>query len=210
MPSEIGYSLPPANQRPQMLSRVETTDQKALIGIKEEEALQRSGVEQAKVKAVSEAREVLDNRFPRESLLDRFRGNTEGRSLSTVDSGGSISRLPSQVQAFDPLTARSSDISSFSLAESAALGLTAVSLPQIGVDTLDSPAPTNSDLSEVISSAESFEYPSINGSGEIAARFDAINEQIQQRSADELTQLRPGGPAFRFWQSALIHLVRRH
>ena len=195
MPSEIGYSLPPSNQRPQLLSRVETTDQKALIGIKEEDALQRSGVEQAKAKVVSEAREVLDNRFPRESLLDRFRGNTEGRSLSSVDSGASISRLPNRVQAFNPLTARSSDISSFSLAESAALGLTPASAPQIDVETADEPpVPANNDRVESVSNAQAFEYPSINGSGEIAARFDAINEQIQQRSEDEFTQLRPGGP----------------
>ena len=36
--------------------------------------------------------------------------------------------------------------------------------------------------------------PSINGSGEIAARFEAIEEQIRSRALDEFSEMRPGGP----------------
>ena len=54
MPSEIGYSLPPISQRPQQFSRVEATDQSAQLRVTEDQALQRSGVEQNKVQVVNE------------------------------------------------------------------------------------------------------------------------------------------------------------
>ena len=175
MPSEIGYALPPVSQRPQQFSRVETTDQSNTLRVNDDESLQRSGVEQPKVQVVEETREVLDDRFPRETQVDRFRGNTEGRVLSGVSTEVSITRLPSQVQAFNPLTARSGDVSSLSAAESAALGLTQPSTP-VSNDTVNAYANTgestagNSGQAQDVDTA--VEYPSINGSGEIAARFE--------------------------------------
>ena len=198
MPSEIGYALPPINQRPQQFSRVEATDQNTALKVNDDESLQRTGVEQPKVKVVEETREVLDDRFPRETQVDRFRGNTEGRALSDVSVGASITRLPDQVQAFNPLTARSGDVSSLSVAESAALGLTQPAASAVdetigasaavGEATTDNQAQAQEVTSEV-------EFPSINGSGEIAARFEEIAERNAQSSNDEFADLRPGGPA---------------
>jgi hypothetical protein len=210
MPSEIGYSLPPISQRPQQFGRVEATDQKNLNRVKEDEPLQRSGVELTKAKAVNETREVLDDRFPRETQVDRFRGNTEGRSLSAASGGESITRLPDRVQAFSPLTARSGDVSSLSIAESAALGITQ---PSILSETSGESAETgpvigraadqSSEIEESSSSDQAqaqgidaaTQFPAINGSGEIAARFEAIAERREQRSNDEFSGLRPGGSA---------------
>ena len=200
MPSDYGYPIPPSSQRPQVYNRLAVEESKELIRAKDDQYLEQSGVEQIKVKVVSQSREVLDNRF-NESQVDRFRGNTEGRELKDVPPSLPISRLPSQVQAFDPLTARSSDISTLSMAESAAMGMTPAR-PQINVGSAVSP---NSD-ENIVQLKESYEkrkelrvrqqeqLPSINGSGEIAARFEAIEEQIRNRALDEFSEMRPGGP----------------
>ena len=200
MPSDYGYPIPPSSQRPQVYSRVALEEPKELIRAKEDQYLEQSGVEQVKVKVVSQSREVLDNRF-NESQVDRFRGNTEGRELKDVPPSLPISRLPNQVQAFDPLTARSSDISSYSIAESAAMGM-APAKPQINVGSAVSPSSDenivqlneSTEKRKEIRAQQQERLPSINGSGEIAARFEAIEEQIRSRALDEFSEMRPGGP----------------
>jgi hypothetical protein len=189
MPSDVGYPLPPINQRPQLVNRLNVSENTSLLKVKEDESLEQSGVEQAKVKVVTETREVLDDRFPTESLIDRFRGNTEGRNVKEVPPSLPLTRLPSRVEAFDPFTARSSSLSTLSVAESAATGSTRPRINQgVGLESqsgTDRSAPTSN---------REIQYPSINGSGEIAARFDVIEERIKQRALDEFDALRPGGP----------------
>ena len=200
MPSDYGYPIPPTGQRPQVYNRVALEEPKELIRAKEDQYLEQSGVEQIKVKVVSQSREVLDNRF-NESQVDRFRGNTEGRELREVPPSLPISRLPNQVQAFNPLTASSSNISTFSLAESAAMGMTR-ERPQINTGSAVSPS-SDQNIVQIRESVEERQelraqqldqLPSINGSGEIAARFEAIEDQIRSRALDEFTEMRPGGP----------------
>ena len=200
MPSDYGYPIPPTSQRPQVYSRVALEEPKELIRAKDDQYLEQSGVEQIKVKVVNQSREVLDNRFS-ESQVDRFRGNTEGRELKPVPPSLPISRLPNQVQAFNPLTARSSNISTFSSAESAAMGMTR-ERPQINTGSAVSPSSDQNivQLRESVEERQELraqqldQLPSINGSGEIAARFDAIEDQIRSRALDEFTEMRPGGP----------------
>lgn len=200
MPSDYGYPIPPSGQRPQMYNRVALEEPKELIRAEEDQYLKQSGIEQIKAKVVTQSREILDNRFS-ESQVDRFRGNTEGRNLKEIPPSLPISRLPNQVQAFNPLTARSSNISTFSMAESAAAGMTQVR-PDVNTGSAVKPS-ADENLAQMKESIEARQeireqqleqLPSINGSGEIAARFDAIEEQIRQRALDEFTDLRPGGP----------------
>lgn len=180
MPSDVGYPLPPIIQRPQLMNRVDLNETKQLLKAKEDRQLEIQGVEQRPVQVVTQAREAIDARFPTESGVERFRGNTEGRNLSSVTPSASVTQLPQKVQAFNPATANSDRLSSLTIAEAAATGLTSPSLtPSI-----------NARGSEEITP----ELPSINGSGEIAARFDKIEEQIQLRATEEFEQLRPGGP----------------
>lgn len=200
MPSDYGYPIPPSSQRPQVYSRVALEEPKELIRAKEDQYLEQSGVEQIKIKVVSQSREILDNRF-NESQVDRFRGNTEGRELKEVPPSLPISRLPNQVKAFDPATARSSDISTFSLAESAATGMTRPR-PQVNTGSAVSPSSDenivqlreNVEQRQEVRAQQLEQLPSINGSGEIAARFEAIEDQIRSRALDEFTEMRPGGP----------------
>ncbi len=199
MPSDIGYTLPPVNKRPQLFSRVDVGEPKDLLKIEEDNQLESQGVELKKTQVVTKSREVLDQRFPSESQVDRFRGNTEGRNLRDVPPSTPLTRLPSRVQAFDPLTARSNALSSLSIAESAATGLSA---PRVQVNNGvagDSPrqfgvATTGASSADSSGGAPEGALPSINGSGEIAARFEKIEERIRQRALDEFEDLRPGGP----------------
>lgn len=193
MPSDIGYPVPVLGQRPQIVNRLAIEEPKELIQAKDEESLVRSGVGESKVKSVTATREVLDDRFPTETQVDRFRGNTEGRELKEVPASLPISRLPNTVQAFNPLSARSSAISSLSTAESAATGLTKVN-PQINVGVASSQTGDFRVGSGSETTTQVPRYPSINGSGEIAARFDSIEDRIRQRALDEFDGLRPGGP----------------
>ena len=189
MPSDVGYPLPPVNQRPQLVNRLNVNENTGLLKVKEDDALKQAGVEQSKIKVVSETREVLDDRFPTESSVDRFRGNTEGRNVNEVPPSLPLTRLPSRVQAFSSLTAKPNNFSTLSAAESAATGLTVPTRLQSSQGASNSVQPTESS----IPNAE-VKYPSINGSGEIAARFEVIEERIKQRALDEFDALRPGGP----------------
>jgi hypothetical protein len=193
MPSDIGYPVPGLGQRPQIVNRLAIEEPKELIQAKDEEGLVRSGVEESKVKSVTATREVLDDRFPTETQVDRFRGNTEGRELKEVPASLPISRLPNTVQAFNPLTARSTAMSSLSIAESAATGLTKAN-PQINIGVASSQTGDFRVGSDNGNTTQQPRYPSINGSGEIAARFDSIEDRIRQRALDEFDGLRPGGP----------------
>jgi hypothetical protein len=190
MPSEIGYPLPPNTQRPQLFNRVELEESKNLLKVTEDDQLSSLGVEQSRDKVVTATREVLDDRFPSEGQVERFRGNTEGRNLREVPASLPLTRLPSRVQAFNPLTARSDALSSLSIAESAATGLTPVRVP---VNTgLTSEGAQQVSINRQSTSGR-LSGPAINGSGEIAARFEAIEERLRQRALDEFEELRPGG-----------------
>ena len=208
MPSEIGYSLPPANQRPQIFSRVDATEPRTSVETIESRDLEQSGVELKQTQVVGQTREVFDDRFPSEGGVERFRGNTEGRSLDSAVSGESISQLPNRVQPFSALTARSNEISSFSVAEAAAQGvITPNERPSLSAEPIapiiggsvafDSEAAEDSDqqITQASSKSDEPRQPSINGSGEISKRFEEISEQIALRSEDDLSSQRPGGEA---------------
>ena len=61
--------------------------------------------------------------FPSEGAVHRFRGDVTGRGVGEVSAGQGISRLPRQVQPFDP-SLSSEVISSLNQAELAAIGAT--------------------------------------------------------------------------------------
>ena len=185
MPSEVGYPLPPVNQRPQLINRLDVNESQDLLRVRERDQLDSTGVEQTSDKVVTRAREVFDNRFPTETGVERLRGNTEGRNLEGVSPSIAMTNLPDQVQAFNPATATPDRLSTLSTAEAAATGLTQPTQPlSVRGATQESEVPAS----------QTIEPPSINGSGEIAQRFEDIEERIRLRSSDEFDALRPGGP----------------
>ena len=119
MPTD--YGLPPSSQRPQVISRFDVP-QTNQIQRQREDA--QTGVQGPSTQVVQRTSKAFEQRFPTESGIQRFRGEVQGRNLNTVPTGDSLSKLPSQVQPFDPSTANGFVVGSLNAAESAAIGFT--------------------------------------------------------------------------------------
>jgi hypothetical protein len=122
MSSSSGFPL--SGQRPQLISRFELPQiqQVGKVGqAAEPEQTVGTSVQGPSTQVAQRIFEAQRLNFPTENAIGRFRGDVSGRGVGAVSGGQAISRLPKQVQPFDP-SAPSGVISSLNPAERAAIG----------------------------------------------------------------------------------------
>lgn len=123
MSSSSGFPL--TGQRPQLISRFEipqVNQQPGKVGQSvEPERIIGTAVQGPSTQVAQRIFEAQRLNFPSENPINRFRGDVAGREVAEVIGGQAISRLPKQVQPFDP-NASNSLISSLNPAERAAIG----------------------------------------------------------------------------------------
>ena len=124
MSSSSGFPL--SGQRPQLISRFEIPQANNQVGkvgqTVDPERTTGTAVQGPSTQVAQRIFEAQRLNFPSENPIGRFRGDVTGRGVGAVSGGQAISRLPKQVQPFDP-NAPSGVISSLNPAERAAIGV---------------------------------------------------------------------------------------
>ena len=109
--------LPPASQRPRIISRFEAPENNQIPAAQE-----NTGVIGTKTQVVQRVKESSDIRFPFETSVQQFRGDVQGRSLRETAVPEQISDLPKRVQPFSNPNFNTF-FGSLNSAEAAALGM---------------------------------------------------------------------------------------